>query len=96
MEDVKESLADTLTMEAEFISCFEGSLQAAAFLAKNSRSGNQSKHIDIKLLALKERVKADHVIIEHTRNKDMLVNPLTKGMHPKAFSDHVPHMRLRP
>jgi len=68
---------------------------AAVFLAKNNKSGSRSKHIDIKFLALKECVKAGHLVIEHISTKEMLADPLTKGMHPKGFRDHVPHMGLR-
>ena len=46
---------------------------AAVFMAKNNKSGSQSKHIDIKYLAMP---------------------PLTKGMPPKYFKDHVVQMGL--
>ena len=68
---------------------------AAVFLAKNNKSGSRSKHIDIKYLALKERVKANQVVIEHISTKEMLADPLTKGMHPKEFKDLVPRLGLK-
>ena len=37
---------------------------AAAFLAKNNKSGNRNKHINIKYLAIWERVKEKKVVIE--------------------------------
>ncbi|KAK6125641.1 hypothetical protein DH2020_040617 [Rehmannia glutinosa] len=37
----------------------------AVFMAKNNKSGSQSKHIDIKYLAIRERVKEKKVVIEH-------------------------------
>ncbi|KAK6163477.1 hypothetical protein DH2020_000341 [Rehmannia glutinosa] len=38
---------------------------AAVFMAKNNKSGSRSKHIDIKYLAVRERVKEKKVVIEH-------------------------------
>ena len=67
----------------------------AVFLAKNNKSGSRSKHIDIKYLALNERVKANQVVIEHISTKEMLADPLTKGMHPKEFKDLVPRLGLK-
>ena len=66
----------------------------AAFLAKNDKSGNQSKHIDIKYLAIRERVKENKVVIEHVSIELMIADPLKKGMPPKKFRDHVINMGL--
>ena len=51
----------------------------AVFLAENNKSGSQSKHIDIKYLAIREHVKEKKVIIEHISTELMIVDPLTKG-----------------
>ena len=56
---------------------------AAVFMAKNNKSGSRSKHIDIKYLAIRERVKEMKVVIEHISTELMIVDPLTKGMPPK-------------
>ena len=53
----------------------------AVFLAKNNKSWSQSIHIDIKYLAIRERLKEHKVIIEHISIELMIVDPLTKGMH---------------
>ncbi|XP_051127356.1 secreted RxLR effector protein 161-like [Andrographis paniculata] len=63
------------------------------FMAKNNKSGSR-KHIDIKYLALRERVKENKVVIEHVITKLMLADPLTKGTPLKNFRDHVTSMRL--
>ena len=68
---------------------------AVVFLAKNYKSGSRSKHIDIKYLAIKERVKENKVVIEHVSTELMIADPLTKGMPPKQFKDHVINMGLR-
>ncbi|RVW82677.1 Retrovirus-related Pol polyprotein from transposon TNT 1-94 [Vitis vinifera] len=67
---------------------------AAVFMAKNNKSGSRSKHIDIKYLAIRERVKEKKVVIEHISTKLMIVDPLTKGMPPFKFKDHVMNMGL--
>ena len=56
---------------------------AAVFMAKNNKRGSRSKHIDIKYLAIRERVKEMKVVIEHINTELMIVDPLTKGMPPK-------------
>ena len=58
-------------------------------MTKNNKSGSQSKHIDIKYLAIRECVKEKKVVIEHVNTKLMIADPLTKGMPPKNFKDHV-------
>ena len=69
---------------------------AAVFFAKNNKSGSRSKHIDIKYLAIREHVKAKEVLIEHIHTEQMIADPLTKGMPPKTFKDHVVQMGLCP
>ena len=59
------------------------------FLAKNNKSGSRSKHIDIKYLAIREHVKEKQVVIEHISTKLMIADPLTKGMPPMKFNNHV-------
>jgi len=61
---------------------------------KTKKNGSQSKHIDIKYLAIREHVKEKKVVIEHINTELMIVDPLTKGMPPKNFKDHVVRMGL--
>ena len=63
-------------------------------MAKNNKSGSPSKHIDIKYLAIRERVKEKKVAIEHISTELMIADPLTKGMPPLKFKDHVEKMGL--
>ena len=69
---------------------------AAVFMAKSNKSGSRSKHIDIKYLAIRERVKDKTVVIEHLSTELMIADPLTKGMPPLKFKDHVDNMVLVP
>ena len=61
----------------------------AVFMVKNNKSGSQSKHINIKYLAVRERVKEKKVVIEYISTDMMIADPLTKGMPLKNFKDHV-------
>ena len=66
----------------------------AVFMAKNNKSESRSKHIDIKYLVIRERVKEKKVVIEHVSTELMIADPLTKGMPPNNFKNHVVRMRL--
>jgi len=63
-------------------------------MTKNNKSGSQNKHINIKYLAIIERVKDKKVIIEHISTELMIADPLTKGMPPFKFKHHVQRMGL--
>ena len=67
---------------------------AAVFMAKNNKSSSRNKHIDIKYLALRERVKEKAVVIEHISTELMIIDPLTKGMPPLKFKDHLGRLGL--
>ena len=67
---------------------------ATVFMAKNNKSGSRNKHIDIKYLAIRERVKEKKVVIEHVSTELRIDDPLTKGMPPFKFKDHVMNMGL--
>ena len=64
------------------------------FMAKNKKSQSKSKHINIKYLAIRERVKDRKVVIEHISTQLMIVDPLTKGMPLFKFKAHVERMVL--
>ena len=66
----------------------------AVFMAKNNKSHSRSKHINIKYLAIRERVKEKKVVIEHVSTELMLADPLTKGLPPLRFKDLVGRMSL--
>ena len=67
---------------------------AAIFMDKNNKSGSQSKHINIKYLSIRERVEEKKVVIVHVSTELMIIDPLTKGMPPFRFKDHVDRMGL--
>ena len=116
----KQSVIATSTMEAEFIACFEATVQslwlrnffnglsiigtiakqmriycdnaAAVFFSKNDRYSKGAKHMDLKYLSVKEEVQNQRVQIVHIGTHDMIADPLTKGLAPKTFIDHISKM----
>ena len=65
--------------------------KAAELYSKNNRSLTKSKHFDIKFLVVKERVQRLQVAIEHISTNSMTVDPLTKGLPPKVYHEHMSH-----
>ena len=68
--------------------------KSAVLFSNNNRSLTKSKHIDIKYLVVKERIQNGDVSTEHIRTNSMIADPLTKGLLPKSFLDHVTHMGI--
>jgi hypothetical protein len=63
--------------------------------AQNNRSSGAAKHIDIKYYVVKDKVW-DHIIsLEHISIEKMLADPLTKGLPPNVFREHVADINLR-
>ena len=67
---------------------------AAVFFSKNDKYSRGAKHMELKYLAVKEEVQKQRVSIEHIRTDLMIADPLTKGLQPKTFTEHVHRMGL--
>ena len=67
----------------------------AVCYAHNNKSSGAVKHIDIKFYVMKDIVWGHSISLEHTSTKKMLVDPLTKGLPPNVFREHVASMGLR-
>ena len=68
--------------------------QSAVFFSSNNKSSGASKHIDLKYRVVKERCQDRTIKIEHIRTNSMLADPLTKGLPPNVFKQHVTNMGL--
>ncbi|XP_075650089.1 secreted RxLR effector protein 161-like [Castanea sativa] len=66
----------------------------AVFFSKNDKYSNVAKHMELKYLTVKEEVQKQRVSIEHISTQLMIVDPLTKGLPPKTFKEHVDQMGL--
>ncbi|XP_071920611.1 secreted RxLR effector protein 161-like [Coffea arabica] len=54
--------------------------KSTVLYSNNNRSSTKSKHIDIKFLAVKERVQSGQLSIEYIGLNSMVTDPLTKGL----------------
>jgi hypothetical protein len=84
--------------------------EPAVMYAHNNKTSGAAKHIDIKYYVVKDKVR-DHIDIkyyvvkdkvrdqiinlEHISTVKMLADPLTKGLPPSVFKEHVAGMGLR-
>ena len=67
---------------------------AAVFFFKNDKYSKGAKHMELKYLTVKEDVQKQRVSIEHISTQLLVVDPLTKGLAPKIFKEHVNQMGL--
>ena len=69
--------------------------QFTVFYAHNNKSSNATKPIEIKYYVVKDKIQNHTISLEHIRTKDMLADPLTKGLPPNLFKEHLAGMGLR-
>jgi hypothetical protein len=63
--------------------------------AHNNRLSGAAKHIDIKYYVVKDKVRDQIISLEHISTEKMSADPLTKGLPPNMFREHVAGMGLR-
>jgi hypothetical protein len=63
--------------------------------AHNNRSSGAAKHIDIKYYVMKDKVRDQIINLKHISTEKMLTDPLTKGLPPNVFKEHVAVIGLR-
>jgi hypothetical protein len=66
----------------------------AVYYAHN-KSSNASKPIEVKWSVVKDRIRDKTISLEHIGTKDMVADPLTKGLPPNVFQKHLVGMGLR-
>jgi hypothetical protein len=67
----------------------------AVFYAHNNKSTNGTKPIEVKFYALKDRARDQTISLKHISTKEMLADPLTKGLPPSVFREHITGMGSR-
>ena len=65
---------------------------ATVFFAKNDKYPHGAKRIDVKYLVIKQEIWECKVLIEQISSNFMIADPLTKGLPPKTFNEHVERM----
>jgi hypothetical protein len=68
--------------------------EPAVFYSNNNKSSAATKHIDIKYFVVKDRVQDHTIDVKHISTTRMLADPLTKGLPPSIFREHVAGMGL--
>jgi len=68
--------------------------KAVVFYANNNKSSGAAKHIDIKYFVVKDRIQDHTIELEHISTKEMLADPLTKGLPPNNFPELIAGMGL--
>jgi len=66
----------------------------AVFLSKNDKYSKGAKHMKLKYFVVKEEVQKQRVSIKHINTNLMITDPLTKGLPPKTFIEHVKNMDI--
>ena len=67
---------------------------ATVFFSKNDKYSKGVKHMELKYFSDKEEIQKHKVTTEHISTKLVIVDPLTKGLPPKTFVEHVERMDL--
>jgi hypothetical protein len=68
--------------------------KSTVFFSSNSKSSDVAKYIGIKYFVVKDGVQDQTTEIEHISTKQMLVDPLMKGLAPNIFHNDVVGMGL--
>jgi hypothetical protein len=69
--------------------------EAAVSFSRSNKSSTSCKHLDIKLYVIQEKtMEKRQVSFDYIGTQHMLADPLTKGLAPKLYSQHVKDMGL--
>jgi hypothetical protein len=69
--------------------------EPAVLYGHNNKKTKAAKHINIRFYVVKEKIQDQTVSLEHISNKKMITDPLTKGLQPSVFREHLAGMGLR-
>jgi hypothetical protein len=63
--------------------------------AHNNKKTKATKHINIRFYVVKEKIQDQTISLEHISTKKIIADPLTKGLPPNVFREHLAGMGLR-
>jgi hypothetical protein len=69
--------------------------EPAVLYAHNNKKTKTAKHINIRFYVVKEKIQHQTISLEHINTKKMIADPLTKGLPPSVFREHLADMCLR-
>ena len=67
---------------------------ATVFFSNNDKYSKDAKHTEIKYFTVKEEIQKQKASIQHNSTILMVTDPLTKGLAPKTFTEHVERMSI--
>jgi hypothetical protein len=69
--------------------------QPVVFYAPNNKSSKASRPIEVKYYIVKDKIQDHTISLEHIKTNGMIADPLTKGLLPSLFKEHLVGMGLR-
>jgi hypothetical protein len=69
--------------------------ESAVLYAHNNKKIKAVKHINIRFYVVKEKIQDQTISLKHINTKKMIADPLTKGLPPSVFREHLAGMGLR-
>jgi hypothetical protein len=69
--------------------------EPAVLYAHNKKKIKVVKHINIRFYIMKEKIQDQTISLKHISAKKMIADPLTKGLPPSLFREHLADMSLR-
>jgi hypothetical protein len=69
--------------------------EPAVLYAHNNKKTKADKHINIRFYVVKEKIQNQTISLEHISTKKMIADPLTIGLPPSVFREHLAGMGLR-
>jgi hypothetical protein len=69
--------------------------EPAVLYAHNNKKIKTVKHINIRFYVVKEKIQDHTISLKHISIKKIIVDPLTKGLPPSVFREHLVDMSLR-
>jgi hypothetical protein len=68
--------------------------ESAVLYAHNNKKTKAVKHINIRFYVVKEKIQGQTISLGHISTKKMIADPLTKGLPPSVFREHLADMGL--
>ena len=69
-------------------------IRAIELYRNSDKSSAKAKHIDIKFLFIKDKVRNHIESVDSASTILNITDPLTKRLPPKVFSEHIAHMGM--
>jgi hypothetical protein len=69
--------------------------EPAVLYTHNNKKTKGTKHINIRFYVVKEKIQDQTISLKHISTKKMIADPLTKGLPPNIFKEHLAGMGLR-